>query len=113
MVNVAADEIESRLDRLRFAFRVLARVFSAAFSPLVLYFDNLHWADISSLQILDVLISDIENENPLMIIGCYRSGIEDKSQLQKKIVSFREKAETFRFHVTEILMGSTHTSNLA
>ena len=101
----ADDEIDNRLEQMRFAFRVLTRVFSAAFFPLVLYFDNLHWADIASLQVLDFLIADIQNENALMIIGCYRSGDEDQySRLHHTINSIRQKAETYKFNMTEILI---------
>jgi predicted ATPase len=45
-------------ERRMYAFRVLTRIFSSHFSPLVLAFDDLQWADISSLQVIDFLISD-------------------------------------------------------
>ncbi|CAJ1953895.1 unnamed protein product [Cylindrotheca closterium] len=97
------DAFESGTDQLRYAFRVLARVFGAVFSPLVIFFDDLQWADMSSLQVLDYLISDTQNPNAMMIIGSYRSEeVNENSLLFNKIVAFREKATKFHFHVTEM-----------
>ncbi|CAJ1957594.1 unnamed protein product [Cylindrotheca closterium] len=101
-----ADEAEGGVDRLRFAFRVLTQVFSAVFSPLILFLDDLHWADVSSLQVLEYLISDTQNENPLMIIGSYRSEeVDENSLLHNKMVALREKTEKFQFHMSELMLG--------
>jgi predicted ATPase len=103
MIHIGADEIDNRLERLRFAFRVLTRVFSASFSPVFLFLDDLQWLDMSSLQILDFLISDTQNDNALMIIGCYTSEVVgENSLLHNKVVSLREKTETYKFHMTEM-----------
>lgn len=97
------DAIESGMDQLRYAFRVLARVFGSVFSPLVLFLDDLQWADISSLQVLDYLISDTQNPNALMIIGSYRSEeVNENSLLFNKVTALREKATKYRFHITEM-----------
>ncbi|CAJ1954192.1 unnamed protein product [Cylindrotheca closterium] len=101
------DETEGGVDRLRFAFRALARVFSAFFSPLVLFLDDLQWADVSSLLVLEYLVSDSENENPLMIIGSYRTEeVNENSLLHNKIVGLREKTDKFHFHMTELMIES-------
>ncbi|KAL3938114.1 MAG: hypothetical protein SGBAC_006897 [Bacillariaceae sp.] len=106
VTDVGADEIENKLDRLRFAFRVLMRAFSAAFSPIVMFLDDLQWSDVSSLQVLDFLISDAQNENPLMIIGCYRSDeVDDNSLLHNKIVALKEMTTKYKFHFTRIEVG--------
>lgn len=97
------DEVEGGVDRLRFAFRVLTRVCSSAFSPLILFFDDLQWSDVSSLQVLEYLISDSHNDNPLMIIGSYRSEeVDVNSLLHNKIISLRQKTEKFHFQMTEL-----------
>ena len=97
------DAFENGMDQMRFAFRVLARVFGSVFSPLVLFLDDLQWADVSSLQVLDYLISDTQNPNALMVIGCYRSDeVNENSLLFNKVISLREKANKYRFHFTEM-----------
>ncbi|KAL3938634.1 MAG: hypothetical protein SGBAC_006491 [Bacillariaceae sp.] len=91
------------LESLRFAFRALTRAFSDLFSPLVLVLDDLQWSDISSLQIMDYLITDTQNPNPLMIIGCYRSDkVDENSILTTKILSLRSKSDKFSFNMTEL-----------
>jgi len=105
--KVGDDAIESGLDRLRFAFRVLTSVLCATFSPLVLFVDGLQWADISSLQILDYIMSDAQNEHPLMIIGCYRSDeVGENSLLHNKMVALREKSTKYKFCMTEMIIGA-------
>jgi len=59
-------------NRLHYGFIKFIRVACAAFSPLVIFLDDLQWADVSSLDLLKVLISDQVGTN-LMVIGCYRS----------------------------------------
>ncbi|KAL3944900.1 MAG: hypothetical protein SGBAC_001045 [Bacillariaceae sp.] len=111
--NIGVDQIERRLERLRFAFRVLMRVFSAAFSPMLISFDDLQWADISSLQILDFLISDTRNENGLMILASYRSEeVDENSLLHQKSVVLREKAIKHNFHLTEMTIQPFEMHNI-
>ncbi|KAL3928913.1 MAG: hypothetical protein SGBAC_012437 [Bacillariaceae sp.] len=106
VTDIGEDVIESKLDRLRFAFRVLMRAFSSAFSPLVVFLDDLQWSDVSSLQVLDFLISDAQNENPLMFIGCYRSDeVDENSLLHNKIVALQKMTDKYKFHLTEIEVG--------
>ncbi|CAJ1903221.1 unnamed protein product [Cylindrotheca closterium] len=113
VTNIGADEVESKLERLRFAFRVLMRVFCSVFSPLVLFLDDLQWADISSLQVLDFLISDAQNQNALMIIGCYRLiEVDENSLLHNKMIALREKREMYKFNLTEIKIGPFGTDEI-
>ncbi|KAL3929705.1 MAG: hypothetical protein SGBAC_012094, partial [Bacillariaceae sp.] len=106
-------EAEGGVDRLRFVFRVLTRVFSTLFSPLVLFLDDLQWADVSSLQVLEYLISDSENENSLMIIGSYRSEeVDENSLFYNKLVALREKTEKFQFHMTELTIEPFRVSDI-
>mmetsp|Transcript_25755 Transcript_25755/g.63078 ORF Transcript_25755/g.63078 Transcript_25755/m.63078 type:complete len:791 (-) Transcript_25755:1167-3539(-) len=113
VINIGTEEIDNKLERLRFAFRVLMRVISAAFSPLLILFDDLQWADEMSLQILDFLISDTQNENAFMVLGCYRSEEADEnSLLHNKIVSLRDKADKYNFHMTEMMIQSFSTEDI-
>uniref|UniRef100_A0A7S4IC20 Orc1-like AAA ATPase domain-containing protein n=1 Tax=Odontella aurita TaxID=265563 RepID=A0A7S4IC20_9STRA len=57
--------------RLLFFFRVLFRALCAHVGPVVLFFDDLHWADESSLELLRVLVTDFQT-NGLLFVGTYR-----------------------------------------
>lgn len=90
-------------DRWTYSFRSLTRILTSYFSPLVLLLDDLQWVDIASLDLLIHLISDVQNSNPLMIIGCYRSNeVSEDSILGKGIQSLQEMSEGFKFNFTEI-----------
>jgi DNA-binding CsgD family transcriptional regulator len=61
-------------ERARFAlfdaFATLLRRAAAA-RPLVIVFDNLHWADGSSLRLLEFIAAEV-SDSPLLILGTYR-----------------------------------------
>jgi len=89
--------------RWKFAFRMLTRILGAHFSPIVMVLDDLQWADISSLDLMDCLISDVQNRHPLMIIGCYRSNeVDENSMLYNRIRTLQGKRRKFRFRITDI-----------
>eukprot|EP00980_Cylindrotheca_fusiformis_P012099 scaffold2923_cov121-Cylindrotheca_fusiformis.AAC.9 len=93
--------------RVKHAFRLLMRALNAEFSPIVLVLDDLHWADDSSLEVIDFLISDLQNPTALMIVGCYRSNeVDNESLLLKKIQALRKKQDKFNFHTTDIEVES-------
>mmetsp|Transcript_6116 Transcript_6116/g.14398 ORF Transcript_6116/g.14398 Transcript_6116/m.14398 type:complete len:1158 (+) Transcript_6116:126-3599(+) len=111
--DLDVEELENGLDRLRYAFRILTRALSAEFAPLVLFLDDLQWADVSSLQVLDFVISDTQNPNPIMIIGCYRSDeVDENSLLYNKIQSLRDKSSRFAFVMTEITIAPFAASDV-
>jgi len=101
-------------ENMRFAFRALTRTFSAVLSPLVLVLDDLQWSDISSLQILDYLITDTQNPNPLMIIGCYRSDeVDENSVLINKLLALRSKRNKFSFNMTELEVDALSADDIS
>lgn len=58
--------------RFSHIIRQILKVFATAEHPLVLFFDDLHWADLSSLKLLDKLSHNPQHPH-LLIIGSYRS----------------------------------------
>eukprot|EP00980_Cylindrotheca_fusiformis_P008825 scaffold1886_cov97-Cylindrotheca_fusiformis.AAC.2 len=79
------------------------KALNAEFSPIVLVLDDLQWADESSLEVMDFLISDLQNPNALMIVGCYRSNeVDGQSLLFKKVQSLLKKKDKLSFHITDI-----------
>lgn len=90
------------LHRFHRAFRLLSRFFARAEHPLVLFLDDMHWADAASLRLVHHLISDPDSEH-LLVIGTYRSSaLSATSPLATSIEEWRVgDAE-----VSEIAMGA-------
>ena len=95
-------------NRFNYAFRRFVRVIGS-FGPLVMVLDDLQWADLGSLELLEVLITDRDNPN-LMIIGSYRSNeVGDGHPLAKTIrdlSSSSSRCESGGFRVTDIVLGN-------
>ncbi|MBP7736306.1 MAG: AAA family ATPase [Spirochaetes bacterium] len=68
----AADPV-SAMNRLHRYLEKFARVFASEGNSLVIFLDDLHWADPASLEFLKALASSGETGN-LCVIGAYRSG---------------------------------------
>jgi predicted ATPase/signal transduction histidine kinase len=62
-------EAEHRFNRL---MRRFFRAFASADHPLVLFLDDLQWADSASLRLLELLLGD-DSVHHLLIIGAYRT----------------------------------------
>jgi predicted ATPase/anti-anti-sigma regulatory factor len=58
-------------DRFNRIFQRFIRVFAAAEHPLVVFLDDLQWADSASLKLLHLLLSDKETGH-LLVMGAYR-----------------------------------------
>ena len=56
-------------NRFNLVFQKFVQVFTSKEHPLVIFLDDLQWADSASLQLLQVLMSDIGH---LLILGAYR-----------------------------------------
>jgi len=63
--------IESQ-NRFVFTFQKLVRVIADTMHPLVIYLDDLQWADNASLDLLKALLSNNQN-GALLFIGAYRN----------------------------------------
>ncbi|MEO1125994.1 MAG: EAL domain-containing protein [Cyanobacteria bacterium J06639_16] len=56
-------------NRFNWLFQKLIAVFATAEQPLVMFLDDLHWADSASLKLIKVLM---DNESCLLLLGAYR-----------------------------------------
>jgi len=105
--------IDGMQERWKYSFRVLTRLLTSYVKPLVIVIDDLQWADKASLDLIETLITDSRNINPLMIIGCYRSNeVDQTSDLAKSIQSLEEKKSQFGFNITGIEVESCGTSEV-
>ncbi|MGC1248576.1 MAG: AAA family ATPase [Spirulinaceae cyanobacterium] len=67
-IDLSTEVTKQRFD---ITFQKFIRVFISPRHPLVLFLDNLQWADIASLKLLKSLITK-ENEGGFLLIGAYR-----------------------------------------
>lgn len=65
---LSASEEQNRFSRL---FIQVLRVFATSDRPLVLFLDDLHWADLASLHLIETL-SGVMDPPRLLLIGSYR-----------------------------------------
>ncbi|QJD84713.1 AAA family ATPase [Cohnella herbarum] len=66
--------------RFVYAFRKFVQTLASKEQPLVLFIDDLQWADASSLQLLHALICDPELQY-LLFVGAYRDGEMESTKL--------------------------------
>eukprot|EP00980_Cylindrotheca_fusiformis_P010936 scaffold2499_cov125-Cylindrotheca_fusiformis.AAC.27 len=93
--------------RWKYAFRLLTRALGSFFSPMIIVLDDLQWADVSSLEVIDFLLSDTQNENAMMVIGCYRSNEVNAAHiLTDKMNELTDKKDSCRINLTSITVGS-------
>lgn len=72
-------------NRLNIMLQKFIQVFSTKEHPLILFLDNLHWADTSSLQLIEFFLTKSQNLQ-LFIIGAYRTNeLTDSSPLTKMV----------------------------
>ena len=66
--------------------------------PLVIFFDDLHWADIASLNFLeDIALERDKGSPPLLIVGAYRNNeVEGSHPLANSLKAIRSAGGTIR-----------------
>jgi len=67
-------------NRFNLVFQSLVRAFASAAHPLILFLDDLQWADPASLKLLQTLLGDPER-GYLLVVGAYRDQDVDASHL--------------------------------
>lgn len=85
--KLAPAEAQNRFSNV---FQRFVRVFAHPDHPLVLFLDDLQWADTASLNLLQLLLSDTQTE-ALLIIGAYRSNeVSDTHPLMRTLTALQE-----------------------
>ena len=97
--SVSDLETAENSNRFKRAFQQFVRVISRPEHPLVLFLDNLHWADIASYDLLTLLLEDSANTH-LLIIGAYRSErVRDEHPLLNVIASAEQGQDWAGAHI--------------
>jgi predicted ATPase/signal transduction histidine kinase len=110
-------------NRFNLSFRDFIRVLATPEHPLVLFLDDLQWADAASLELLEVLLTDAAIRN-MLVIGAYRDNEVDASHPLELSLARLRKSETARLHtivlaplaaahVLELVVDTLHCSTTA
>ncbi|MBI4851599.1 MAG: AAA family ATPase [Acidobacteria bacterium] len=94
--------------RFNLVFQNFVRVLAKENSPLVLFIDDLQWADISSINLLEKLITDYEIKY-LFIIGAYRDNEVDESH---PLINMLNKAKEIRGQINQIILSPLTLENV-
>ena len=98
-------ESQNRFNRL---FKEFLNVFARVEHPLVLFMDDLQWADIASLRLIQELISD-RDSRCFLLIGAYR---DNEVNSTHPLVQTVEKIQQTGVHVSQITISSLELSSV-
>lgn len=96
-------EVDSQSAQSRFqrVFCSMLGVFANAEHPLILFVDDLQWLDAGTLELLQIVVSDPDIRN-LMVIGAYRDNeVGSDHPLHKTLAAVRQSPNC----ITEISLG--------
>jgi predicted ATPase/signal transduction histidine kinase/tRNA A-37 threonylcarbamoyl transferase component Bud32 len=106
-------------NRFNLAFQNFVRAFARREHPLVLFLDDLQWADLASLKLLERLMSD-DRPSHLLLIGAYRDNEVDPAHpLMMSLGALRQTGATLHEihlsslqldHTTEFVADILHSS---
>ncbi|XYH99108.1 protein kinase domain-containing protein [Sorangium sp. So ce1128] len=86
-------------NRLALLIRRFLSVFSRADAPLVVFFDDLQWADLASLDLLRRLLTDMDTHH-LCVVGAYRDEEVDAAHPLTATIGTLREAGIEPFEVT-------------
>ena len=110
-VELGASENQNRFIRV---FLIFISIFARKEHPLVIFLDDLQWADRSTLQLIDLLCGDFA-PNSLLLIGAYRDNEVDPGHaLLDTLASIKKRGTVCEInlsplevrHVQELLVNS-------
>ncbi|OKH41865.1 hypothetical protein NIES2101_33630 [Calothrix sp. HK-06] len=96
---VAALGFTEAQNRFNQAFRAFVDVFALKEHPLVIFIDDLQWADIASLKLMQLLITDSDSQY-LLLIGAYRDNEVSSTHVLMQTVEDIQKAGTTVNYIT-------------
>ena len=99
-------------DLLENAIRKFLRIVSQYYSPLVIVFDDLQWADVGTIEMIKSLLLNRDNSSykqrdNMMVVGCYRSDeVDDTSILSKTLRDIQLQENDSLFETTIVELGN-------
>ncbi|HUM46183.1 MAG TPA: AAA family ATPase [Chitinophagales bacterium] len=95
-------------NRFNYVFRKFVEVIATHEHPLVLFIDDLQWADSASISLLNVLITDQHNGH-FLCIGAYRNNEVNASH---PFIIAKEEMEEKGAHISTIHIGNLSKENV-
>ncbi len=93
-------EGNAALNRFNLLIQNLIKVFATATHPLVIFLDDLQWADLESLKLIQLLMGNA-NTKHMLIIGAYRSNeVFATHSLTLTLENIRKKANDIVHEIT-------------
>ncbi|MBH8561679.1 AAA family ATPase [Nostoc sp. CENA67] len=103
--NLGAVESQNRFNRV---FQEFIRVFAQKEHPLVLFLDDLQWADSASLNLIQLLVTDSESQY-LLLIGTYR---DNEVSSTHPLMQTLEKIEQEQATINRIILKPLKLSDV-
>ncbi|MDH5571062.1 MAG: AAA family ATPase [Gammaproteobacteria bacterium] len=103
---VVVGDVESK-NRFQSAFSALLGVFAYANRPLIMVVDDLQWADVESISLLESIV-DSKWLSKSLVVGCYRP----KAVAEDSSFSFFIKNKCKNMAVDEIVLGNITANDI-
>jgi diguanylate cyclase (GGDEF)-like protein len=87
-------------NRFNLVFLQFIRVFCQSSSPLVIFLDDLQWADSHTLKLIELMLTDIELRH-LLVIGTYR---DKEVNLSHPLMLLLEKLQDSKVIINQIVL---------
>jgi predicted ATPase/GAF domain-containing protein len=117
VLHLGAAESQNRFHRV---FQQFIRVFTQPEHPLVIFLDDLQWADLASLKLIQLLICNPDNQY-LLLIGAYRDNEVNATHPLMLILEEMQRAATVNniileplqiAHVNKLVSDTLHSETL-
>ena len=95
-------------NRFKLVFQSFIRAFSDRQHPLVLFLDDLQWADVASFKLIELILEDCDSQS-LLIIGAYRDREVSASHPLLKIL---DKLEQKQIEVERLKLTSLNLADV-
>jgi predicted ATPase/class 3 adenylate cyclase len=100
LADASSAEVQNRF---RTAVQAFVRAIASPERPLVLFLDDLQWADMASLDVLRWILTDVDGAN-VLVVGAYRSN-EAPSGGGHPLHELRRAVEAARIRTTTVRLG--------
>ncbi|MHA7128967.1 adenylate/guanylate cyclase domain-containing protein [Algoriphagus namhaensis] len=98
--------------RIQFAVNLFLEAISSTNQTLVIFLDDLQWANDASIELLEAILKN-ENLKNILILGTYRSNeVREDHFLNKTLRKFKSN-ESKSFHLSELTIAPIHREDVA